>query len=67
MTGAILRNLTESCNHSFGSAFIDTLSNGTEVLWVFGSSWWRPAAAAAAYVRSLGRFSSLFQQQEPHL
>lgn len=28
-TGVVLRNLTESCNHSFGSAFVDTDANGT--------------------------------------
>jgi hypothetical protein len=33
--------VADSCNHSFGSAFVDTLANGTEVLWVFGSSWYR--------------------------
>ena len=30
-SGVVLRNLTESCQHSFGSAFVDTLTNGTEV------------------------------------
>jgi len=45
-SGVVLRNLTESCQHSFGSAFVDTLPNGTEVLWIFGSSWWRPELTA---------------------
>eukprot|EP01047_Picozoa_sp_COSAG01_P035819 COSAG01_NODE_2769_length_7102_cov_6.325146_1_plen_361_part_00 len=44
-TGIVLRNLTESCNHSFGSAFVDMHENGTETLWVVGSSWWRPSTA----------------------
>lgn len=35
-TGAIIRNITESCNHSFGSAFIDTDANGAQKLWIFG-------------------------------
>eukprot|EP01065_Artemidia_motanka_P051581 TRINITY_DN9129_c0_g7_i1.p1 TRINITY_DN9129_c0_g7~~TRINITY_DN9129_c0_g7_i1.p1 ORF type:complete len:355 (+),score=109.44 TRINITY_DN9129_c0_g7_i1:111-1175(+) len=43
-TGAVLRNVTESCGHSFGSAFVDTLGNGTEVLWIFGSKWSRKQA-----------------------
>ena len=47
-TGVVLRNLTESCNHSFGSAFVDTHKNGTETLWVVGSSWYRPATTAAS-------------------
>jgi hypothetical protein len=40
-SGAIVHNLIESCNHSFGSAFVDILPNGTQVLWIFGSAWWR--------------------------
>ena len=47
-SGAVIVNLTQSCNHSFGSAFVDTHENGTETLWVSGSNWYRPAAAAAA-------------------
>jgi len=27
-TGVVLRNITESCNHSFGSAFVDTDASG---------------------------------------
>jgi|EP01043_Picozoa_sp_COSAG02_P012180 hypothetical protein len=42
-TGVVLRNITESCNHSFGSAFVDTDAAGEETLWVVGSAWWRPA------------------------
>ena len=43
-SGTVLRNLTESCNHSLGSAFVDTDDdNGKETLWVVGSGWWRPA------------------------
>lgn len=32
-----------SCNHSFGSPFVDNLGNDTQVLWIFGSKWYRPA------------------------
>jgi hypothetical protein len=53
-TGVVLRNLTESCDHSFGSAFVDTLIDGTEVLWIFGTSWYRPQNAAAGGVRGRG-------------
>lgn len=31
-TGVVLRNITESCNHSFGSAFVDSAADGTLVL-----------------------------------
>ena len=48
-SGVVLRNLTESCNHSFGSAFVDTHANGSSTLWVVGSSWYRPASAFATH------------------
>ena len=51
-SGEIVCNLTtpvvDSCDHSFGSAFVDVLKDGTEVLWVFGSAWYRPMLAPAA-------------------
>ena len=47
-TGHVLVNLTQSCNHSFGSAFVDKHENGSETLWILGSNWYRPAAAVAA-------------------
>ena len=36
--------LVDSCNHSFGSAFVDRRADGSEKLWIFGSAWWRPVA-----------------------
>jgi hypothetical protein len=47
-SGVVIRNLTESCDHSFGSAFVDKLPNGTEVLWVFGSAWYRPRSSSSS-------------------
>lgn len=53
-SGFIIRNLTESCDYSFGSAFVDKLANGTEVFWVFGTSWFRPASGFQSTASSTG-------------
>lgn len=59
-TGVVLVNLTDpvvdSCDHSFGSAFVDTLANGTEVLWVFGTSWYRPMVDASTAAATENRY-----------
>ena len=61
-TGTVLRNLTESCNHSFGSAFVDIHQNGSQTLWVVGSSWYLPALSSmgsqARTTRLGGRLAS---------
>jgi sucrose-6-phosphate hydrolase SacC (GH32 family) len=44
-SGTVLYNLTESCGHSFGSAFVDDAPKGAEKLWVFGTAWDRPNEA----------------------
>jgi hypothetical protein len=66
-SGEILVNLTtpvvDSCDHSFGSAFVDVLKDGTEVLWVFGSAWYRPmrtstSTSSGLHDRLQARYSS---------
>jgi hypothetical protein len=38
-SGEIVKNLTESCNIRYGSALVTMEADGTEVAWLFGSSW----------------------------
>ena len=53
-TGRVLSNISSSCNHSFGSAFVDVLPSGEEKLWVFGAAWWRPQSSSTSRYRSDG-------------
>ena len=34
-------NISQSCDHSFLAAFVDTAPNGTSILWLFGTAWRR--------------------------
>jgi hypothetical protein len=40
LTGTVLYNMTETCNHAFGSAIVDIV-NGIDTMYVFGTTWGR--------------------------
>jgi len=41
-TGTVIVNITETCNHSFGSATVNVAVDGDETLFIFGTPWVRP-------------------------
>ena len=41
VSGEVVVNISESCDHSFLAAFVDTAPNGTSILWLFGTPWRR--------------------------
>lgn len=50
-TGAVLVNMTETCNHAFGEAFVQTNGEGLDTLFVFGPAWVRmngPSSSSSA-------------------
>jgi hypothetical protein len=55
LTGAVLVNITSSCNHAFGAAFVATNDGGLDTLFIFGTPWVRmneaSGGADGAHVR----------------
>ena len=39
--GAVIVNITETCNHAFGAGFVVTNDAGLDSMWVFGTPWIR--------------------------
>ena len=40
-SGTVIVNITESCNHAFGAAFVVTNAAGMDTLWITGTPWVR--------------------------
>ena len=40
-SGRVIINITETCNHAFGAAFVETSAGGIDTLFIFGTPWAR--------------------------
>lgn len=44
LSGSVLVNISSTCNHAFGEAFVSTNDEGLDTLFVMGTTWIRPGS-----------------------
>lgn len=52
-TGSVIVNITETCNHAFGEAFVQSNDEGLDTVFIYGTTWERAQVTSAGRAKQL--------------